>query len=58
VAGTHAVFSSRESPNGEVLASLRIQILPAAPYLDTVEVWRSSRHGPTTVFKDLQGIPA
>jgi hypothetical protein len=22
-------------------------------YLDTVEVWRSSRHGPTTVFKGL-----
>jgi hypothetical protein len=23
-------------------------------YLDTVEVWRSSRHGPTTVFKNSQ----
>ena len=32
--------------------------LPGKPgrYLDTVEVWRSSRHGPTTVFKDLQPL--
>ena len=25
-------------------------------YLDTVEVWRSSRHGPTIFFNDLQPL--
>jgi len=25
-------------------------------YLDTVEVWRSSRHGPTTFLKDLRAF--
>ena len=31
----------------------QLGLLPGSPqrYLDTVEVWRSSRHGPTTVFK-------
>ncbi len=37
----------------------QVELLPGSleRYLDTVEVWRSSCHGPTTVFKNLQLLP-